>query len=712
MDEREKQEYLEQYQKKKEKGVPFFPDILFKDAVVSLIVFLALVALAYFIGAPLEERADPADTTYTPRPEWYFLFLFQLLKYFPGSLEFVGVVLIPTVAILLLFLLPLLDRDTKRHFLNRPVVTGGTILGIIGVVALTVLSIREAPPPSQEAAGGDRTAQLYTENCSPCHGPTIAVPAGTDLHEIIAQGKHEGMPAWSADLTSNEIDALAGFILSPQGSQLFASNCGECHEVSVLVASDPLELKNALQEGSAYEPHSDVVVPEWGETLSNEERTSLLNFLVAPDGQRLFQVNCSTCHGRSVAFAGTQEELGSVISQGGLHLEMPPWSEKLQSSELDILAQYVVEPADVPEGQALFEENCASCHGERIPAAESVADARLIIASGGSHETMPIWGQILTQEQLDALVDYTYRATQGTSVEVGQELFIQNCSPCHGDFGEGGPNPARAGDVIPPISMAEYLKTRDDTTLRAIIAQGQPNFGMSPFGSAFGGPLDDDQIDAIVAFIRQWEADPPVELPPEVEFTAVPLSADEIYESVCSQCHGPEGGGGVGPSLSDPEFHAERSDQEIYDIINLGHEATTMIAWGEVFTAQQVEDLVEFIRTLEQPEAGEPETEAEETPTPSEGPVSFANDVLPLFEEKCTSCHGVLGGWDGTTYEAVMNTGDHAPVVIPGDVENSLLAQKVLGTHEQGAIMPPGGKMPEDEINIILDWIAAGAPDN
>ncbi len=102
MNEKERQEYLEQYKKDKEKGVPFFPDILFKDAVVSLVIFIALVALAYFVGAPLEPRADPADTSYTPRPEWYFLFLFQLLKYFPGSLEVIGVFIIPSVAIILL----------------------------------------------------------------------------------------------------------------------------------------------------------------------------------------------------------------------------------------------------------------------------------------------------------------------------------------------------------------------------------------------------------------------------------------------------------------------------------------------------------------------------------------------------------------------------------------------------------------------------------
>jgi quinol-cytochrome oxidoreductase complex cytochrome b subunit len=90
MNEKEKQKYLEEYKKDKEKGVPFFPDIVFKDVVMALVVFLVLVALAVFIGAPLEERANPSDSSYTPRPEWYFLFLFQLLKYFPGKLEVIN----------------------------------------------------------------------------------------------------------------------------------------------------------------------------------------------------------------------------------------------------------------------------------------------------------------------------------------------------------------------------------------------------------------------------------------------------------------------------------------------------------------------------------------------------------------------------------------------------------------------------------------------
>ena len=115
MNDQEKKAYLEKYKKAKEKGVPFFPDIIFKDAVVSLIVFLILVALAYFVGAPVEERANPNDTSYTPRPEWYFLFLFQLLKYFPGNLEVIGAMILPGLFIVLLLVLPFIDKSSKRH---------------------------------------------------------------------------------------------------------------------------------------------------------------------------------------------------------------------------------------------------------------------------------------------------------------------------------------------------------------------------------------------------------------------------------------------------------------------------------------------------------------------------------------------------------------------------------------------------------------------
>ena len=94
------------------------------------------------------------------------------------------------------------------------------------------------------------------------------------------------------------------------------------------------------------------------------------------------------------------------------------------------------------------------------------------------------------------------------------------------------------------------------------------------------------------------------------------------------------------------------------------------------------------------------------------GPPSFGADVLPILARDCVLCHGIAGGWDASSYEAVMTTGDNAPVVIPSDAEGSLLAHKLLGTQEQGAIMPPAGALSSAQIQIILDWITAGALDD
>ena len=702
MNEQEKQQYLEEYKKEKEKGVFFFPDIIFKDAVITLVIFLILVGLAFFIGAPLEERANPSDSSYTPRPEWYFLFLFQLLKYFPGELEVIGVIVIPTLAVLVLFALPFLDKSAKRHYSKRLPVIIGTAVGLVAVVLLTVLAVVEAPPPAQTAAG-DKTAALYADNCAGCHGPTINVPQAINLHEVIAQGTHEGMPPWSADLTNDQIDALVGFILSPAGSVVFDQQCGACHVATDLVADEPLILKDALELGAAFAPHAELEVPQWVTTLSREEQTALLNFLVAPDGQRLFVTNCASCHGSSVAFAGDEESLRETIAQGGLHLEMPGWREKLSETELDALANFVVDPSQSPEGQSLYQANCVACHFERVPQAASFEEAYQIISEGGSHETMPVWGQVLTAEQIDALVSYTIQSAEGTGEGAGRALYVQNCASCHGDFGEGGPNPSMAGDIIAPISTAEYMKTRDDATLRAIISQGQPNFGMSPFGLSFGGPLDEGEIDTLVAYMRSWESNPPVEVPPEISVETVSLSGSEVYQNLCAQCHGDTAEGGFGPSLRSAEFRDNNSQEEIFETINLGHEATAMIAWGEILSASQINQVVEFILSLPVSEGG------------STGEDSFAVTIKPAFDTYCLACHNESfnqAGWLSTSYDEVINSGENGPSVIAGDADNSLLAQKLLGTQSMGNKMPPVSDMPQDLIQAVLDWINAGAPNN
>ncbi len=123
-------------------GKPFYPDQLFEDSVAILILFGVLVVMALFVPVPTEEIADPTDASYDPRPEWYFLFLFQLLKYFEGRFEVVGTFVIPTVAILLLFLVPFLSRKERLPIHKRPVALTVTSISVLSLISLTILGLR------------------------------------------------------------------------------------------------------------------------------------------------------------------------------------------------------------------------------------------------------------------------------------------------------------------------------------------------------------------------------------------------------------------------------------------------------------------------------------------------------------------------------------------------------------------------------------------
>ena len=175
MNEEQKRKYWERYLKLKKEGVKFFPDVVFKDAIVILVLFLLLVGLSATLGVRPEPRVDPNDTSYVPRPEWYFLFLFEFLKFVPPQLEWVGAVVVPAVAILILFLLPFIDKNPYRHWSRRKIATGTMTLIVLAMVGLTVQAIRTTPPQEQKTARSlsEQIAlgrDLYMENCADCHG--------------------------------------------------------------------------------------------------------------------------------------------------------------------------------------------------------------------------------------------------------------------------------------------------------------------------------------------------------------------------------------------------------------------------------------------------------------------------------------------------------------------------------------------------------------
>ncbi len=247
-----KAKYLARYDELKKQGESFFPYTVFKDSLASLVVFLILVALAVFVGAPLEERADPGNTAYVPRPEWYFMFLFQMLKYFPGDLEWVGVVVVPGAVVVLLFLLPVLDRSWVRHPRQRALAMNLTAAGVAAVCFFTLQAYdvtpttavsmisqapllgtsprATAPPQPRLSAAQEQGKRIFqSQNCESCHqldgtggkvGPDLThVGARRDaawLHEYIEKPKNLNpsatMPAFTPTLSHQEVEWLAQYL--------------------------------------------------------------------------------------------------------------------------------------------------------------------------------------------------------------------------------------------------------------------------------------------------------------------------------------------------------------------------------------------------------------------------------------------------------------------------------------------------------------------
>lgn len=248
--------YRERYKKLKEAGQPFFPRTVFKDALVAAALLCALCWLAWTKGAVLEELADPTDTTYNPRPEWYFLFLFQALKYFPGHLEAVVAIILPGLTVGLLVLLPLLDPGPRRHPLERPFWSGLGLAAIGGFAALTWAGYHS--PLTNPIIEKDPLAlegqRLYRRlNCAYCHvlggrggglGPNLDQALGAHdeawltKHLKDPQSVSPGSTMPKLNLLDDEIAALVAFLGARGGApytaeapKLFAEHCAACHVV-------------------------------------------------------------------------------------------------------------------------------------------------------------------------------------------------------------------------------------------------------------------------------------------------------------------------------------------------------------------------------------------------------------------------------------------------------------------------------------------------
>jgi mono/diheme cytochrome c family protein len=191
MNRAEKEAYLVGYERLKKDGKPFFPYAVMKDSIMALIVVLVIVAMSLLLGAEQGPKADPTTTTYTPRPEWYFFFLFEVLRVIkPYELTPIATIGVPTAGMVVLLLLPFFDRGPERRPERRPIAMAVLLLTVVAMAYLTIAGAVAGPPSKielevapQYEPGKELVAQ---SGCLACHkiGDSGNGTLGPDLTHI------------------------------------------------------------------------------------------------------------------------------------------------------------------------------------------------------------------------------------------------------------------------------------------------------------------------------------------------------------------------------------------------------------------------------------------------------------------------------------------------------------------------------------------------
>src|SRR4051795_4880 len=231
MNQREKEEYLREYALLKAKGKPFFPYAVAKDSIMMVIVMVVIIMMSLILGAELGPKADPTTTTYVPRPEWYFFFLFEVLRVIkPPELVPLATIGIPTICMVLLLLLPFYDRNPERRPERRPLATTAGCLTIAAMAYLTYLGATGGSPTEiemkvapQYEAGKEVVAGA---GCLACHkigengnngpGPELTHIGARIPRAAIVRSVEIGpgiMPSFR-ELPQKKIDEMADFLAS------------------------------------------------------------------------------------------------------------------------------------------------------------------------------------------------------------------------------------------------------------------------------------------------------------------------------------------------------------------------------------------------------------------------------------------------------------------------------------------------------------------
>jgi quinol-cytochrome oxidoreductase complex cytochrome b subunit len=234
VNQREKELYLREYSLLKAQGKPFFPYAVAKDSAMACVVMLSIIVMAIVLGAELGPKADPTTTTYVPRPEWYFFFLFELLRVIkPAILTPLATIGVPTICMILLIALPFIDRGPERRPERRPIATIAGIFTICAMGYLTYLGAVAGSPNEIEyevaeqyepgklvvAQAGCLACHKIGENGNPGPGPDLTeiadkLPKAAILRTL--ENPTAPMPSF-AGLPEEQKDAMVDFLAQLRG---------------------------------------------------------------------------------------------------------------------------------------------------------------------------------------------------------------------------------------------------------------------------------------------------------------------------------------------------------------------------------------------------------------------------------------------------------------------------------------------------------------
>ncbi|MDR4498578.1 MAG: cytochrome b N-terminal domain-containing protein [Candidatus Scalindua sp.] len=336
----------------KRKTQPFWPDQIFKDVVAAVIIFAIMSAAVWYRhGAELQSPADPSSQ-YMARPEWYFLFLFQLLKYFEADMEVVGAIILPTIAAVLMLAIPFLDRGESRAPAKRLPFIGGFGAALAGIVCLTLLSMvsdsrdeRLLAQKEESEVMAERAIELAALGIPPSGGAAVftndPLYVGEQVfrqHCITCHGYQGGGGDSAPDLTAyNSRSWLKGFFRNPNAVKYYGKTQFNEMPESLMGEEDLSYLIDFLLAQSETETPVDPILREIGEAILVQEGC----------------YNCHTYNGRGGDFAPTldgfasDEWLRGMIEDAGQeryfgkYNTMPSFKETIGKEDMDKLVLFL-----------------------------------------------------------------------------------------------------------------------------------------------------------------------------------------------------------------------------------------------------------------------------------------------------------------------------------------------------------------------------------